>query len=73
MTIWESSAWVALHGVQKADENCTMVARDPRASPNTAEDNRWPGIALLERIAPCLRFHQNPYAEARASTMRSGR
>jgi len=73
ITICDNNECVARQGAQNADENCTIVARDPSASPSVAAVSRWPGTALFERIAPCLRFHQNPYADARTSTIASGR
>ena len=60
ITICDNKECVARQGAQNADENCTIVARVPSGSPRVSAVNRWPGIALFERIAPRESFHQKP-------------
>ncbi len=71
-TIAWSKAWVARHGVQKADENCTIVARDPSSSPTMADVIMWSDISLLLRIAPRELLYQKPYPLAKTRTITSG-
>ncbi len=71
-TIVESKTWVARHGVQKADENCTIVARNPSSWPTMADVIVWPDISFLLRIAPREPLYQKPYPLAKTRTITSG-
>ncbi len=72
LTMSSSSALVARHGEQKAEENCTIVTREPSSTPITAASSFGPLTVFFLRNSPLLRVYQTPNAMPKASTTRSG-
>ena len=72
LTMSSSRALVARHGEQKADENCTIVTREPSSTPITAASSFGPLNVFFLRNSPRLRVYQTPNVMAKTSTTTSG-
>ena len=72
LTMSSSSALVARHGEQKAEENCTIVTREPSSTPITEASSFGPLTVFFLRNSPRLRVYQTPNAMAKTRTTRSG-